>query len=220
MLEARRRAPAVRSLMLPSRSRGGPAVPLLDLSPPCTAPLAPAPGAGKPGPNTVMSAPIQSATSTAVSNFGTVSRIPSRVLGQDDFLKLLMVQMTSQDPLNPKKDTDFIAQMAQFSALEQSRSTQSEMAKMRAEQQVLQANALIGRLVTLQDTPNTLVAGPVDAVRLVGGAPQLVVAGSTYDLSQLLAINQLPANAGRTTGPTPAVRVAIPAQTSNPVATE
>ena len=40
-------------------------------------------------------------------------------LGKEDFLQLLTVQLRFQDPLNPMQDTDFIAQMAQFSSLEQ-----------------------------------------------------------------------------------------------------
>lgn len=44
---------------------------------------------------------------------------PSSTLGKDEFLKILMVQLQNQDPLNPMEDKEFIAQMAQFTSLEQ-----------------------------------------------------------------------------------------------------
>ncbi len=44
---------------------------------------------------------------------------PLQTLDQDAFLKLLVMQMTNQDPLSPVEDREFIAQMAQFTALEQ-----------------------------------------------------------------------------------------------------
>jgi flagellar basal-body rod modification protein FlgD len=108
------------------------------------------------------------------------SRIPIQVLNQDDFLQLFVAQMTSQDPLNPKADTDFAAQMAQFSALEQSRAMQNDMAK-------LQANSLIGRMVEFQE-PDGLIRGVVEAVLMDAGTPKLLVNGQVFDISAVRAI--------------------------------
>jgi len=122
---------------------------------------------------------------------GTVipeNRVPVKTLDQQDFLKLLVAQMTQQDPLNPKSDLEMIPQMVSFTQLEQSKSMQSDIASLRAEQQLLQANSLLGRTVVIQDGSATGVTGQVTAVQLVEGTPKLVVNGRRYDLADLSSI--------------------------------
>ena len=109
-------------------------------------------------------------------------------LDQDDFLQLVVAQLSNQDPMNPQSDTEFIAQMAQFTSLEQSKSMQSDIAQLRTDQQFLQANALIGRKVQVEDSQGALTGGTVSAVQVVEGTPQIVVHGQPYDLSALLSI--------------------------------
>jgi flagellar basal-body rod modification protein FlgD len=115
-------------------------------------------------------------------------RIPTKTLNQQDFLKLLVAQMTQQDPLNPKSDLEMIPQMVSFTTLEQSKSMQTDIAQLRAEQQLLQANSLLGRTVEIQDESKARFTGPVTAVQLEEGTPKLVVNGKRYDLSQLVSI--------------------------------
>ena len=138
--------------------------------------------------------PAVSATShstlTGLTDPGsTESRIPTQTLGQDDFLKLLIAQMTSQDPLNPKSDMEMIPQMVQFTTLQQSKSMQSDIQQLRTEQQVLQANALIGRTVDISTSATTKVTGIVTAVQMEEGTPKLVVNGQNYDLDSLVRVS-------------------------------
>ncbi len=58
-------------------------------------------------------------SSTGAAGSGAAPRSPSQVLGKDQFLQLLVMQLQNQDPLQPVQDEQFLAQMAQFSALEQ-----------------------------------------------------------------------------------------------------
>ena len=118
----------------------------------------------------------------------TASRLPEQTLGQDDFLKLVIAQMTNQDPLSPKSETQFVAQMAQFSALEQSKNMQQDVAQMRREQQLLQASALLDRRVSLTDDQGGVIQGTVTGIRIEEGTPKLMVQGQPYELSALLAV--------------------------------
>ena len=116
------------------------------------------------------------------------TRTPVRTLNQDDFLKLVMAPLTNQDPLNPQKDTEFIAQMTQFSALEQSKSMQLDMARLQTDQQFMQATTMLGRVVALQDDQGNLINGAVSAVQVEAGTPKIVVNGLAYDLSTVLSV--------------------------------
>ena len=132
--------------------------------------------------------------STDQSNAPGSTRTPVKTLNQDDFLKLVMAQMTNQDPLNPQKDTEFIAQMTQFSALEQSKSMQLDIARLQTDQQFMQANSMLGRVVALQDDQGNLINGTVSAIQVEAGTPKIVINGLPYDLSSLLSIAPAPSN--------------------------
>ncbi|MBA1333857.1 MAG: Flagellar basal-body rod modification protein FlgD [Firmicutes bacterium] len=62
---------------------------------------------------------VNSTTSTSSTTTTTTSNTATTEMGKDTFLQLLVVQMRNQDPLNPVDDKEFLAQMAQFSTLEQ-----------------------------------------------------------------------------------------------------
>src|SRR4051812_280072 len=114
-----------------------------------------------------------------VTDNGTLdlARTHKTELGQDDFLKLLVTKMSSQDPMNPQADTDFIAQMAQFSSLQQARDMTTGITDLKNRQDVMTANNLIGRNVTVTDADNKLIEGRVNAVSMDKGIPQVVIGG-------------------------------------------
>jgi len=96
-------------------------------------------------------------------------------MGKDAFLNLLVTQLQYQDPLEPTNDKEFLAQMAQFSALEQ-------MQNLNTSFQMSQAGALIDKYVqgtVYNETSGetSAIVGIVDAVNMKAGVPYLLVDG-------------------------------------------
>ncbi|WP_407831894.1 flagellar hook assembly protein FlgD [Treponema porcinum] len=130
------------------------------------------------------------AVDNAVNNFNKANtvngRTASQQLGKDDFLKLLITQLSNQDPTNPMEDTQFIAQMAQFSSLEQMTNMNESFNKMAAMINSSQAAATIGRTVDI-DVGDTTARGVVEATTM-GAHPQVMVNGMYYDLDKIKAV--------------------------------
>ena len=109
-------------------------------------------------------------------------------LSKDDFMKILITQLTHQDPTAPMEDKEFIAQMAQFSALEQMTNLSAEFGKLTQLLSMGQVMNLIGKTVDVQSGEG-IVTG---IVQEVSGRefPQVLVNGTYYDYSQVEKIRQ------------------------------
>ena len=121
------------------------------------------------------------ATSGLAPSSASQSTNPSQTLNQADFLKLLVTQMTSQDPLSPVSDTDMAAQMAQFSSLQASQATETDI-------EGLQANSLIGQTVSATSTGAPQTGVVTSVVMQAGSPPQVIVNGQPFTLNQVNAI--------------------------------
>lgn len=102
---------------------------------------------------------------------GQKQREASSVLGKDDFLQLLMVQLQNQDPMNPMQDKDFIAQMATFSTLEQitnlNQLTQQSLV-LQQQSQLISYNQFIGKEVKWHKLTNAEIGKPLVTEEGVG----------------------------------------------------
>lgn len=106
-----------------------------------------------------------------VLNSGT--RAVKDDLGKHDFLMLLVAQMRHQDPLKPAENQEFIAQLAQFSALEQ-------MMNVGKAANLTNGLGLLGRWVHASDQAGLSVSGEAFSIRMVDGQP----------LVRLITLNQ------------------------------
>ncbi|PWK71661.1 flagellar hook assembly protein FlgD [Aminobacter sp. AP02] len=108
--------------------------------------------------------PVDFTTTPPVgANTGTKSAGAKASVDYQSFLKLLMAQMKNQDPTKPMDSTEYVAQLATFSQVEQSVQMNSRLDQILQSSALAQADALIGRTVTSADGKTS---GQVAEVRL------------------------------------------------------
>jgi len=112
--------------------------------------------------------------------------LPNQNLGKDDFLKILLTQLSHQDPTAPMQDKEFIAQMAQFSSLEQMTNMASDFAKMARMLRGTEAASALGKAVEIVQGDDT-VYGVVQAVTREE-QPQILVNGRYYGWENVFTV--------------------------------
>lgn len=107
-----------------------------------------------------MVAPVSNSTGPANSDALSSALGTKSALGKDDFLKLLVAQLKNQDPLAPQDNSQFVAQLAQFSSLEAAMGTNSRLDTITGQNQGLantQVVSLVGKIATVK---GSLVTAP------------------------------------------------------------
>jgi len=106
-------------------------------------------------------------------------------LGINDFMNLLVAQLSNQDVMNPSKDTEFIAQMAQFTSLK-------AMQSIADLSQTQYAASIVGKKVIVaaydKSGKYTQDTGDVERVKFVDGRSVLTVNGVDYELSSIMEV--------------------------------
>jgi flagellar basal-body rod modification protein FlgD len=104
---------------------------------------------------------IEALGNSLTSATGEVSRSN---LSQNDFIKLFMTELTFQDPLEPINNREFLAQMAQFTNLEQARLTNENISNLVSINATLQSLSIIGKQVEIVTDSGSNITGTVSAV--------------------------------------------------------
>ncbi|MCL2180833.1 MAG: flagellar hook assembly protein FlgD [Treponema sp.] len=113
-------------------------------------------------------------------------RQPQQSLGRDDFLKILITQLSYQDPTSPMEDKQFIAQMAQFSTLEQMTAMASDFSRLTSMLMGNEASSALGKSVEIMEGERS-VQGIVQAVTR-GDTPQVLVNGAFFGWDQVTKV--------------------------------
>lgn len=114
------------------------------------------------------------------------SQLDRAGLNQEDFLEVLLTQLTFQDPLEPMDNQEFIAQIAQFTTLEQTRQTNEQLTSLLSVQSTNQSLSLLNK--TVEATVNgTVEIGEVTTITFDQGIPSFTL--QKADNSSILGVS-------------------------------
>jgi flagellar basal-body rod modification protein FlgD len=125
-----------------------------------------------------------------------VSPTSSAAFGLDfqSMLKIILTQLTYQDPLKPLDNFQFVSQLGQFAQLQQSQSLNDQITTLLTAQSSLQATGLLGKTVDIAPQNGAPTSGQVTAVTFTNGIPNLtvtVVGGQILTAISLADITQV-----------------------------
>ena len=129
----------------------------------------------------------------AIGGSAATSTSAASSIGLQDFMRILLTQLNYQDPLKPMDNQEFMAQMAQFTALQQTQQLNEKIAQLITNQAALQSVGLIGRTVNVT-TSSGSVTGTVSALSLQGDSPSITVTTTSgtvmadVNLSQIVSV--------------------------------
>lgn len=127
-----------------------------------------------------------SAVSGTYGQYGANAKTAKAEGGKEDFLKLLVAQLKSQDPMNPVDNQEFLAQLAQFSVVERLQNLEQQGTQSAA----MQAAGLVGMNVSAETAAGLKVSGRVDAVVSGQDGPLLSVDGAQVKLEEITEVRK------------------------------
>ncbi|MFC4307419.1 flagellar hook capping FlgD N-terminal domain-containing protein [Cohnella boryungensis] len=129
----------------------------------------------------------------AKQNVEKAAREPVKQLGKDEFLQILVTQLRNQDPMQPLQDKEFIAQMAQFSSLEQMMNMTKEITALK--QSAGMATGLIGKQIewykdTDNSTESVVQRGNVSSIVWTKGVQYAQVGELAVPIEKIISISE------------------------------
>jgi flagellar basal-body rod modification protein FlgD len=98
-------------------------------------------------------------------------------LGFEDLLRIVLTQLTYQDPLKPIENFEFVSQLAQFSQIQQAQTMSDRLEALLSAEGANQATNLLGRIVDIP-SGDSVTTGVVRSISFVSGEPRLTIVTS------------------------------------------
>lgn len=133
--------------------------------------------------NSATSAPQVNANSTLQA-----ARTATNALDADQFMQILLAQMTHQNPLEPMDNAEMMTQFSQLNSLQELREIHTGMDKLAASNQVMYLASLIGKTVKVNRTDGKVLEGVVEEVFTEKDNPQLRVGAEKVSLEDVIEV--------------------------------
>ncbi|MBQ7560045.1 MAG: flagellar hook assembly protein FlgD [Synergistaceae bacterium] len=127
---------------------------------------------------------------TTTNSSSSATTATNNELGKDAFLKLLIAELSNQDPLNPVEDREFISQMATFSSLEQMQNMNKTLESM-SEANKFSAVSYIGKAIAFTNDEGKQVPAMVNAVWFENGKTILDTTEGDVPLEKVEGISEV-----------------------------
>ena len=119
---------------------------------------------------------------------GTRNATDAFGLSFESLLKIVLTQLTYQDPLKPMDNFEFVSQLAQFSQIQQTQEMSDSLKTLVAAQATSQAAGLLGKIVDIP-TSGAMLSGAVTAISFADGGPRLTIRTATNQTISDLALS-------------------------------
>ena len=116
------------------------------------------------------------------------ARTSTNAMDSDQFMQILLAQLTHQNPLEPMDNAEMLSQFSQLNSLQELRSIHETMDKVSASNQVLYLSSLIGKTVKVNRTDGKVLEGVVEEVIPEKDNPQLMVGTEKVSVDDIIEV--------------------------------
>jgi flagellar basal-body rod modification protein FlgD len=131
---------------------------------------------------------VTNASQVAANSAVKMATASANKMDSDQFMQILMAQLTHQNPLEPMDNAEMMSQFSQLNSLQELREIHTGMDNLSASNQVIYLSSLIGKTVKVNRTDGKVVEGIVEGVVIEKDNPQLRIGNEEYPLEDVIEI--------------------------------
>lgn len=131
---------------------------------------------------------MSSASPVSADNISKMAQANTNKLDSDQFMQILMAQLTHQNPLEPMDNSEMMSQFSQLNSLQELKEIHAGMDKLSASNQVMYLASLIGKTVKANRTDGKIIEGVVESVVTENNNPQLRIGDEDVSLDDVIEV--------------------------------